>query len=236
MLVATGLEESLSRRIREAADAYHSFLLNQVFEAQESERRRIARELHDRIGHGTGVAHQQLALAEAYRAADPARASAKIVMVQQAIREIMDNLRLMTSELHRQAPVRNLEKSLLDLLEAVEDESISVVFDVNGDESWVEPAVLEETFLILREAVRNALNHGAPTMVLVRVDIAPHQLTGSIQDNGRGFGPARVGHDGVGLMSMRERAELLGGTVIISSEPGAGCLVELFLPLRGSGR
>lgn len=232
-LAVTGMEESLSRRIRESAESYHSFLLNQVHQAQEEERRRIARELHDRIGHGISVAHQQLALSEAYRAADSARASAKITMVQHAIQETMENLRQLTSELHPQTPVRSLEKSLMSFLEAVEDDDVSVVLNVSGDEAWADVRVVDEAFLIVREAVRNALTHGCPTAVLVRVNIAPHELSASVQDNGRGFDPASVrGRGGVGLTSMRERAELLDGQVIVSSEPGHGCLVELFIPLK----
>ncbi|MCK2216264.1 histidine kinase [Actinomadura sp. ATCC 31491] len=234
------MEESLSRRIRESAESYHSFLLNQVNRAQEEERRRIARELHDRIGHGISVAHQQLALSEAYRVADSARASAKISVVQQAILETMENLRQLTSELHPQTPLRGLEKALMGFLEAVEDDGVNVALTVNGDESWAAPRVLDEAFLIVREAVRNALSHGGPAMILVRVNIAPHELFASVQDNGCGFDQAAVrGHGGVGLTSMRERAELLGGRAVVSSEPGQGCLVELFIPLarqpRGPG-
>lgn len=232
-LVATGMEESLSRRIREASESYHGFLLNQVQEAQGEERRRIARELHDRVGHGISVAHQQLALSEVHRATDPARASAKIAVAQQAIQETMENLRQMTSELYPQVPVKSLEKALLGFLEAVEDDHVSVGLDVNGDESWAEPRVLDQAFLIVREAARNAITHARPSAILMRVDIAPHELLASVQDNGQGFDPllARV-RGGVGLASMRERAELLGGRVTISSEPGNGCLVELFIPLK----
>ncbi|MEU4549570.1 sensor histidine kinase [Nonomuraea dietziae] len=231
-LAIGGLEESLSQRVRESADGYHSFLLNQVHEAQEDERRRIARELHDRIGHGVSVAHQQLALSEVYRPVDAARAGAKISLAQQAIQETMENLRQITSELHPQVPVKSLEKSLIGFLETVEDDAGSVRLEVSGDESWAQPRVLDEAFLIVREAVRNALGHGRPKVVLVRVDIAPHELSASIQDNGRGFDPSRARERcGVGLTSMRERAELLGGRVLISSEPGSGCLVELFVPL-----
>ncbi|MGC5015523.1 sensor histidine kinase [Streptosporangium sp. DT93] len=233
VLAIGGMEESLSQRVRESADGYHSFLLNQVQEKQEEERRRIARDLHDRIGHGVSVAHQQLALSEVYRPVDAARAGAKIGLAQQAVRETMENLRQITSELHPQIPVRSLEKSLLGFLETVEDEVVSVRLDVNGDESWARPRVLDEAFLIVREAVRNALGHGRPKAVLVRVNIAPHELSASVQDNGRGFDPGRPReHGGVGLTSMRERAELLGGRVLISSGPGNGCLVELFLPLQ----
>jgi signal transduction histidine kinase len=232
-LAATGMEESLSRRIREASDTYHGFLLNQVQEAQVEERRRIARELHDRIGHGISVAHQQLALSEIHRATDPARAAVKIGVAQQAIQETMENLRQMTSELHPQVPVKSLEKALLGFLEAVEDDAVSVGLDVNGDESWAEPRILDEAFLIIREAARNALSHARPTAILMRVDIAPHELIASVRDNGSGFDPLTArGKGGVGLSSMRERAELLGGRVAISSERGNGCLVELFIPLK----
>ncbi|MEU8383035.1 ATP-binding protein [Streptosporangium sp. NPDC048865] len=232
-LAIGGMEESLSQRVRESAEGYHGFLLNQVQEAQEDERRRIARELHDRIGHGVSVAHQQLALSEAYRPVDAARASAKIGLVQQAIQETMENLRQITTELHPQIPVRSLEKSLIGFIETVEDDEVSVRLDVSGDESWAWPRVLDETFLIVREALRNALGHGRPKNVLVRVNIAPHELSALVQDNGSGFDPAETReHGGVGLTSMRERAELLGGRVLISSEAGSGCLVELFVPLK----
>ncbi len=235
-LVAAGMEESLSRRVREASETYHGFLLNEVQQAQDEERRRIARDLHDRIGHGVSVAHQQLALSELHRRTDPARAAVKIGIAQQAIQEAMEHLRQITSELHPQVPVRSLEKALLGFLEAIEDDGVSVGLEVNGDESWAEPRVLDESFLIIREATRNALTHGAPSVILMRVDIAPHELQAFVQDNGRGFEPARARGRGVGLASMRERAELLGGRLAITSDPGSGCRVDLSVPLKRQPR
>jgi signal transduction histidine kinase len=232
-LAVTGMEESLSRRVRDASESYNGFLLNQVHQAQEDERRRIARELHDRIGHGISVAHQQLALSEVYHATDPARALAKIAVVQQAVQEIMENLRQITSELHPATPAGDLEKSLLSFLETVEDDDVCVGLDVNGDESWADPASIGEAFLIVREAARNALTHAGAASVFIRVDIAPHALIASVQDDGRGFDPATAREQGgVGLASMRERAALLGGRVVISSTPRGGCLVEVFIPLK----
>lgn len=239
-LAISGLEESLSRRVRESSEAYHGFLLNQVHRAQEDERRRIARELHDRIGHGISVAHQQLALSEVYHSSDPARALAKITLVQQAVQEIMENLRQITSELHPATPVGSLEKSLLAFLETVDCGTMCVGLDVNGDESWAEPRSLDESFLIIREAARNAFAHARASSLFIRVDIAPHALIASVQDDGQGFDPSAAReHGGVGLASMRERAALLGGRVAISSRPRGGCLVELYVPLKrtadGSG-
>ncbi|MDA0637906.1 histidine kinase [Nonomuraea sp. MCN248] len=227
------MEDSLSRRVREASETYHGFLLNQVHRAQEDERRRIARELHDRIGHGMSVAHQQLALSEAYHATDPARALAKIAIAQQAVQEIMENLRQITSELHPATPVGSLEKSLLAFLETVDSERACVGLDVNGDESWADPRCIDQAFLIVREAARNAFSHAGAASLFIRVDIAPHALIASVLDDGRGFDLATARkHGGVGLASMQERAALLGGRVTISSKPRGGCLVELFIPLK----
>jgi signal transduction histidine kinase len=89
----------------------------------------------------------------------------------------------------------------------------------------------DEVFLIVREAVRNALNHGAPAEVVVTLAVTPHELRASVRDDGVGFStqddpPAH----GLGLPAMRERAELVGGTIAISSGPG-GTHVQLVVPL-----
>ena len=107
------LENCIAARIHESATAYTGFLLNSVHEAQLRERRRIARELHDRIGHSVSVAHRQLELYDLYRMKDPAKASARAETAQHAIQETMFNLRAVTSELHPNDPVRSLEKALL---------------------------------------------------------------------------------------------------------------------------
>jgi signal transduction histidine kinase len=107
---------------------------------------------------------------------------------------------------------------------------------VSGDETWAPSAVTEEAFLIIREAVRNALRHGAPAMVLIGVAFAPHELHAWVEDDGRGFAFDDMVDDasaGAGLASMRERADLIGGRLTIASAPGRGARVELLVPLPG---
>ena len=104
----------------------------------------------------------------------------------------LDHLEQITSELHPATPAGDLEKSLLSFLETVEDDDVCVGLDVNGDESWADPASIGEAFLIVREAARNALTHAGAASVFIRVDIAPHALIASVQDDGRGFDPATV--------------------------------------------
>lgn len=231
-VVALSLEHSISARIRAASASYTAFLLNRVHTVQMEERRRIARDLHDRIGHGISVAHQQLELHEHNRLSEPVRASDNVKIAEQAIQETMRNLRQVTSELHPNEPLKSLEKALLGYLDSVDTREVAVRLQVNGDESWASPEVCDESFLIFREAVRNALAHARASLILIQIDIAPHEMRGIVQDNGRGISGERSDSSGLGLTSMQERAKFLGGAVTVSSEPGKGTAVELYVPRR----
>jgi signal transduction histidine kinase len=225
-----GLERSINLRIRESSASYSSYLLNMAREARSKERRSIVRDLHDRIGYGVSVAQRHLELFDVHWPANPAQAAAKVEVAQQAVQELMQNLRALTSDLHPPEPLNNLEKALLRYIESADRDDLDVRLQVNGDETWASPAVLDEAFLILREAARNAFSHASPSMVLIRVDIAPHELRGSVQDDGVGFQPQERHGDGVGLITMRERAHGLGGRLTLTSRPGTGTRVELFMP------
>ncbi|HZB33955.1 MAG TPA: histidine kinase [Streptosporangiaceae bacterium] len=229
--VSLVLNESINERIREVAVAHNSFLLNKIDAAHEEERRRIARELHDRISPGVVAAQRQL---ELYLESlpDPGDDSARIESAQEAIRETIDELRTTTSDLRYKEPLKGLENALHVFLEAVGHPTLHTRLGVHGDEAWVPPAVREESFLIIREAVRNSLSHGRPSMILVRVDIAPYELRASVEDDGIGFNLEDIDAT-AGLASMRERTALLGGTLSMSTQPGHGVQVELSVPLPG---
>jgi signal transduction histidine kinase len=226
------LNQSLNMRIREATGAYTSYLLNRIHRAQVEERRRVARELHDRVGNGLSVAHRQLELFPDYQVKEPTRAADRVERAHQAVVEAMESLRSVISDLRLEAPVKSLEKALASYLESVPAGNVSLRLRVNGDETWVPPTVRDESFLIIREAVRNALAHGDPAVIFINADIAPHELRATVEDTGRGFTKATSG--GTGLSSMRERAALLGGTLMVSSQPNQGTQVELVVPLQGS--
>jgi signal transduction histidine kinase len=235
------LNEGISRRTREATLAYPGYLLERVDQAHIDERRRIARDLHDRLGEGMSVALRQLELHELTSREDTLAPRPRAAMAKDAITEAMRRLRVVTADL-RQDSVRSLEKALIQYIDSVAGDgaaSADVRLRVSGDETWASPAVIEEAFLILREAIRNALKHGNPQLVLIGVALAPHELHAWVEDDGRGFvlvnrgGP---GPTGTGTTSMRERAALLGGRLTIASVPGQGTHVELVVPLRRTSR
>jgi signal transduction histidine kinase len=235
-LVATTLHDVLARNLRIAADSYIGVLLNRVHQAQVDERRRISRELHDHIGHGIGVAQRNLELFEIYRPTEPDRAMARVEAARRVLTASLAAVRQAISDLRLVEPMESLEKALTLFLEESAAPSLVRHVEVNGDEAWAPTETIEEAFLITREALRNTLAHADASKVLVRIDISPSELRASVVDDGRGFDPrARAASGGTGLLSMRERAALLGGSLLLRSVPGQGTHMELRVPLGGGG-
>jgi signal transduction histidine kinase len=229
------LNESIASRIREATHAYTSYLLERVDQAHVDERRRIARDLHDRLGEGMSAALRRLELHEVTTGKDPDTPSPWAAMAKDALAEAMRRLRVVTSDL-RQDSIRSLETALVQYIDSAAADA-DVRLRVSGDETWAPSTVIEEAFLIVREAIRNALRHGAPRLVLIGVALAPHELHAWVEDDGSGFVLADVAGQyiaaGAGLASMRERSDLIGGRLTIASVPGQGTQVELLVPLPG---
>jgi signal transduction histidine kinase len=224
------LNESIGRRLRQAVLGYTGYLLERVDQAHTDERRRIARDLHDRLGEGMSVALRQLELHELNAGATAP--GSRVAAAKEALTEAMRRLRLVTFGL-REEPVRSLERALVAYIDSAPIDT-EVRLRVSGDEQWAPPTVIEETFFIIREAIRNALKHGTPRVVQIGVALAPHELHAWVEDDGCGFaasGDADRSVAGTGLTSMRERAALLGGRLTIASTPGRGAQVELLVPL-----
>jgi len=228
-VAVAALNESISRHMQAVAGMSAARVLDRVHRAQVEERRRLARDLHDRVGEALTVGLRRLDLQEI-----PGRADllGKLSVSREALVEAMRRLRAVTSDL-REPPVASLEKALMGHLNSVRADA-EVRLHISGDEGWAPPAVLDEVFLILCEALRNALKHGAPQLVVIGVEVCAQELSAWVIDDGRGFSPAlaaKAAASGSGLASMRERATLVGGRIMVSSMPGHGTRVELHLPL-----
>jgi signal transduction histidine kinase len=230
-VAVTALNESVSKRLQAVAGASAANALDRVHRAQVEERRRLARDLHDRVGEALAVGLRRLDLQEILGLAD---LSGQPTVPRDVLVEAMRRLRVVTSDL-REPPVTSLEKALMLHLDSVRGDA-EVRLHISGDEGWAPPAVLDEVFLILREALRNALTHAAPQLVLIGVEVSPEELSAWVIDDGRGFSPPPVAEwaaRGSGLASMRERGALVGGQVVVSSMPAHGTRVELHVPLPG---
>jgi signal transduction histidine kinase len=121
------------------------------------------------------------------------------------------------------------------LLETSVPYGVSADLSFFGDESLIPKAVGEQVYLVMREAVRNAVRHSGCERIGISLRAEEDEVVGVVEDDGEGFDPEASGKaspsSGVGLLSMRERVEIMGGELRVSSRPGAGTSVEVRAPL-----
>lgn len=231
--ITTTLNVSLTRRFGEGVSTYSGYLMGKINDAHVEERRRIARELHDRVGSELSVAHRQLECARQDAEGLGEKTLRQLAQAHQSALQALENLRAVTSDLRLHEPLRSLEQAMRRFVEST-PAGADCRLSVNGDEAWAPPTTRDEVFLIVREALRNALRHSGAGLIVAQIDISPDELRAVVMDNGCGFDPqAPTTSDGAGLATMRERAELMGGWISQSSSRGASTRIELVVPLPG---
>jgi len=198
------------------------------------ERNRLARDLHDSVVQKLFgiVLTAQSAATLLERSPDGAREEVERVagLAQEAIGE----LRSLVFQLRPAAiEVEGLAAALakhVDVLGRVH--RLPIALEHSG-EPRLRPGVDEELFRIAQEALHNALRHAAAAHVRVRLDERPEAVALSVADDGRGFDPdaPALRSRSLGLTSMEERAQALGGALRIASAPGAGTTIDLELQL-----
>lgn len=204
--------------------------------ARAQERRSIGRELHDRVAHTMGMAHQSLQLYEALQASDPDRARAKLALAKRMIVEAMGQTRDLATTLREAEAKRGLEPALSELLEEALSPEISYELEVQGDEGLLPARTRDQMFLILREAVRNAMAHSGMGLMRIVLNITEGEAIGIVEDDGGGFDPDEAKRNGSsGLRYMEERATLVGGRLRVASAPDRGTRVAVEVPLRPRG-
>lgn len=197
------------------------------------ERDRLARELHD----DTLQTLFSLSLAAEVAAGlvhdDPAGAVAEIGRIQELAQAAVAELRAVVFDLRPAALATDglvaAVRSRLDLL--ARTHGVAVAVDVTG-EGPLEPGLEVTLFRIAQEALANAAHHAAATRIDVGIDVTPARVILTVVDDGVGFDPASrpIRARRLGLTSMRERAEVAGGSLRIDSAPGAGTTVRAEVP------
>jgi PAS domain S-box-containing protein len=205
--------------------------------AAAEERQRISRELHDRVAHSMAIVHQSLQLYKVLLPGDPLQAEAKLALASEMAKKSLDSTRNLAMALRDPVADGGLEAALLGLLEKSVEPNIETDLSIEGDEFSVPTPVREQLFLILREAVRNAVSHSGCRKISVLLDVMPEKITGIVEDDGQGFTPEEpgAGAHGTGLESMKERATLVGGSCSVRTEPNKGTRVQVSIPLSQEG-
>ncbi|MFC9897567.1 sensor histidine kinase [Nocardia sp. NPDC127579] len=221
------LGRALFRRLEAGASGYDSFLLGQLGEINDSARHRLARDLHDRLGNELGLSMRQL---ELYAAENPS-GGRDVQPVIATLSNAIDRISAIITDLRLREELQSLETALQAFVSVMRSQTPAVDIMVNGAEYWVDRDVLDELFLILRECLRNVYLHARAERAAVVVNIAPHEISAIVADDGTGFDPAVVERSN-GIQSMTERAELLSGSVTISSTLNRGTRVRIWIPIQ----
>ncbi|MCR2813771.1 sensor histidine kinase [Microbacterium sp. zg.Y1084] len=226
-LVRTGIRARENRQAQRAAEAET---------AAEQERVRIARDMHDVVAHSLAVVIAQADGARYAAAADPQAATTALATISTTARSALADVRLLLTQL-RHSQGEGPQPTIADLEELyaqVRSAGVNLRVDVDPVPPGAPPAAIQlAVYRILQEALTNALRHGAGGAVTVKLAWHPDRVT-ILVDNPAGDAPATDeparGH---GLIGMRERALLAGGTLDAGRENGA-FVVRASLPIGGA--
>jgi signal transduction histidine kinase/HAMP domain-containing protein len=221
------LYESLQREERRRAE-----LLRSVMSAQEDERKRLARELHDETSQGLTALMIGLESADMALASSREEASAHLQSTKCIAKKMLTDIRRL---------VGDLRPSLLDdlgLLPAIAwygkqrlaPLGIDLELKCDSMETRLPPEYETALFRIVQEALTNIVKHSQADRVSVDLQTRDGQLMLRVADNGRGFAPSPDGN-GFGLEGIQERVTILGGEFSVQAAPGQGTVLEARLPL-----
>jgi signal transduction histidine kinase len=224
-----GWQAELTDRLHRAEAEHEEQARRQV----DDERMRIARDVHDSLGHAVAVVTLHAAVAtEALDDDDPAAARRALETIRSVSRDVLGDLRDTVGLLREptaECPRVHGLAQLPDLVRATAAAGPDVRLQVDGEpRAW--PAAVEATaHRVVQEALTNVLRHAGASSATVTVEHGADQLTVTVVDDGRGS--ADVAGSGHGLAGMRERVGLLGGRLLAGGRPGGGFEVRAALPV-----
>jgi PAS domain S-box-containing protein len=204
------------------------------------ERARLARDLHDSVTQLLYSINLFTEVGrESYRLGDLAELDNALIELGDVSQQALKEMRLLVYELRPPALDQDgLVGALRHRLETVEGRvGIETRLLVEDDAYGLPRDVEDGLYHIAQEALNNAVKHAVATVITVLIELDDTGVRLEITDNGAGFDPAKIdGHGGLGLTSMRERAENLGGTMTVRSAPDQGTTVKVRLTFDENGR
>lgn len=234
----TELEQRVEERTRQVQQlaVVRGQLLERLISAQEEERRRVARELHDEAGQSltvlmTGIGKAIDALPEGATEANEelSRSHALAAQTLAELRKLIYDLRPeVLDQLGLVPALRSYIKRRLDT------EKIKLQLNFSGVKERLSPEVEITLFRIIQEAVTNIVRHAEASVVKIEVAAKNSMVTTIIEDNGKGFDveAAFESPESWGLRGMRERVTIVGGKLSIESRAGGGTRLKLQIPLE----
>jgi signal transduction histidine kinase len=226
-MAAVAVEERRLRvRLERSNDQLRGYAERVAELSAAAERNRLARDIHDGLGHHLTETAILLEQASAFRDRDPVAADSAVVEAHKAVRQALDDVRRSVRTLHPDGPSFHLASAVAELARTSNGKPI-VSVDVAGEETGHPAPVLAALYRAAQEGITNARRHADAVRVTVRLEFLPSRVTLVVADDGRGFVPDG---SGFGLAGMRDRIRQVGGALDVDSRPGAGTRLIVTVP------
>jgi signal transduction histidine kinase len=202
--------------------------------AMTQERNRLAREIHDNLGHTLTIVNVQIEAAKVVMDSDPGRALDAMNKAQELAQQGLTGVRESVAAL-RESPVssRPLDEAIASLVQEAQSSGIVTEFKVTGEPQALEHKVALALYRAAQEGLTNVRQHARASRVDVLLDFQPCEVRLQVKDNGVGAGETT---GGFGLLGIRERMQLLGGRLEISTGVGKGFCLTASVPMSYAAR
>jgi signal transduction histidine kinase len=219
-------------RLRAIAAAKTLFS-HQLIESQEAERKRIAAELHDGLGQSLVVIKNRAVLG-LKRGNDQERVAKEFSSISESATQALDEVREITNNLRPQLLDRlGLTRAINSMLR------VAAVIEIKSDIDQIDGLFSENEeisiYRIVQESVNNIIKHSHASSASVEIKRSSKEVSITIGDNGKGFDTTSVNPERytLGLVGLKERAQLLKGEFAIDSKPGYGTTIRVTVPIPG---
>ena len=204
-----------------------------IIEAEEAERKRIASDLHDGIGQLFSTVKMNLeTLIDRYIITAPDAA----ILAEKTMAMVDESCSEVRSIAHQMMPNALIKSGLVsavrDFVNKIPSDRLKVTVETKGINEYLDTSIETVLYRVIQESVNNVIKHANATTLDIMLLSDANEITVTIEDNGDGFDTNdQSSIKGIGLKNMSSRVEYLKGTVEISSSPGRGTLVAIYVPL-----
>jgi signal transduction histidine kinase len=217
-------KEQLLRQQEEATKA--------VLNAEESERRRIAVELHDGVGQVMSAARMNL---EAVMRELLPLPDDKLIKLERVVSLVDEGCKEVRAVSHSMMPnallKKGLSSALYDFIQKIDQQVIKCHLHIEGLDERLQPEIESVVYRIIQECVNNVIKHSVANQLDLSIFHDGDNLDLTIEDNGKGFSQTE-GENGIGLQNIRARVQYLKGSLELDSAPGKGTFIGIHIPLN----
>ena len=207
--------------------------------ATTRERNRLARDIHDTLGHYLTVINVQLEKALVFRDKKPEEADQAVSVAKRLASEALQDVRRSVGALRATQELPEFTPSLTKLIERVQSDTCTVELNMEGDELSFSKQGLLVLYRAAQEGLTNIQKHAHASHIWIDLHFEEQEATLILRDNGHGFDTARWQQaeperdGGYGLQGVQERLELVGGSLQVASAPGQGTTLRVTVPKNG---